>query len=352
MTDTTPVLDAPLATEGRKDTPSSLSLRSSLCSRFNFADATSTFSCQYIEPGIMSYLNTAEKDVVLLKKETIDRCIHTALQNGLTIRHVTPDGPIPKDEVVGRITAIRYNEADGWYWADGVIESDYARKLIKRGWKPSCAYAERAVRLNTAKETYHQFSYDKEITDLEFHHLAIVAAPRYEAAVFRLNHSNVSTTMNPFKLLKKIVTRENGADGKSVESTKVESRELPGDTMIEVDGKQVKLADAVSLHQRVNTAAPTLAEDEEVEIDGKMVLVKDVIATYRANSAAPAETPEQKIAREAKDAEKLAKRENGANAFKVLAQAKDNLVIADDEPKRPTSSGSLRDQVALGKARY
>lgn len=344
--------------------------------RFNFAPDSRSFDCKFIEPGIVSYRDVKGGGIELLRKETIDRAIATAVGNALTVGHVIVTAENRMAVENGIVTDFYFDANDGWYHVKGYADTEEAKSRIRRGFKPSCGYI---VKSFGPGGMYHGIRYDKEITEIEFNHLAIVDKPRYEDAVFRLNSVSIvsPTNMNVFKFLKKLVTRENGADGKATESTKVESHEVSGETEVVIDGKPVKLNSLVEAH-RANSApeALTVSGDDEVEIDGKPVKVSALVEGYRKNSAAPVETPEQKAKREAdeaaartnaapaetpeqkakREADELAARNNaaaktGVESFFTLRNARENAAAAAPA-STAKNSGTISDRVRTGQEKY
>lgn len=69
---------------------------------------------------------------------------------------------------------------DGWYYVEGIIWDDKAQDLINKGWSVSCSYDYLAFNDEGGEE--NNIHYDKEFTQLNFTHLAIVDNPRYERA--------------------------------------------------------------------------------------------------------------------------------------------------------------------------
>lgn len=105
----------------------------------------------------------------------------------------------------GVIANAQYNELDGWYYVDGIIWDEKAQELINKGWSVSCSYDFLAFNDEGGEE--NNIHYDKEFTQLNFTHLAIVDNPRYERAniVFnsKVNNEDKWITIHP-----------NGEDGK------------------------------------------------------------------------------------------------------------------------------------------
>lgn len=80
----------------------------------------------------------------------------------------------------GVIANAYFNQPDGWYYVDGIIWDDKAQELINKGWSVSCSYDYLAFNDEGGEE--NNIHYDKEFTQLNFTHLAIVDNPRYERA--------------------------------------------------------------------------------------------------------------------------------------------------------------------------
>jgi len=371
--------------------------RSAIAERFNLAPDGTKFKSRFIEPGLVSYKDTPGGGLELLKKETIDRCLTTAIGNPLTIGHVRVTPENLSEVSKGFVTNVSYNAEDGWYYCDGTIDDGEARARIRGGESPSCAYA---VMSFGPGGTYHGIKFDREITDIVFQHLAIVEKPRYEGAIFRLN-AITNPSKNMFKFLKKLVTRKNGADGKEIEATETHASEVSGETTVEIDGVSVRLNDLASVWKTQKGQVFNAGADDEFEIDGTAVRFHALVDAYRkarCNEAEMAkkaeaeaaktmkETPAQEKqespmaekqetpAEEKKEHENEASKKHEAEAAKMhenaapaavsapaapaksqehfnqLHFARENSVI--EYPKSEVNSGSITDRVKAGQARY
>ena len=94
----------------------------------------------------------------------------------------------------GVIANAYFNQPDGWYYVDGIIWDDKAQDLINKGWSVSCSYDYLAFNDEGGEE--NNIHYDKEFTQLNFTHLAIVDNPRYERANIVFNSKIKSTEVN------------------------------------------------------------------------------------------------------------------------------------------------------------
>lgn len=73
-----------------------------------------------------------------------------------------------------------YNQADGKHWVKFITLSEKADEKIKKGWTLSNAYYQKS---STHGGQWNGVDYQKEITDAEYDHLAIVPNPRYEESI-------------------------------------------------------------------------------------------------------------------------------------------------------------------------
>lgn len=135
------------------------------------------FSSRFIQPGLVKIEGHG---IVLLKKETLDASLFSIVGAPVIIQHkdVTEENA---DELrCGVIAEAKYNEFDGWYYVSGIIWNEDAIDLINKGWSVSCSYDFLAFNDEGGEE--NNIHYDKEFTELNFTHLAIVDTPRYERA--------------------------------------------------------------------------------------------------------------------------------------------------------------------------
>lgn len=328
--------------------PSAPELRLGLTlDRFNIAADARSFDCKFIEPGLVNYKDQGG-GLELLRKETLDRCMSSAVGNPLTIGHTMVNAANRTDLEQGIVHEYYFNPENGWYHVKGAVDTDRAKELMKVK-RPSCGYR---VTSFGPGGVYHGIRYDKEITGIEFNHLAIVDKPRYEDAVFRFNQAS----MNIYKFLRSLVTRENGADGQpGAEVTKTETVEMTGDTLVTLlDGTQVRVNDLGEMWMKQTKAAVESKQDNNTMVDcGDCGAVKlnELIENYRKNKAMEKEKEKEEMTRKNEAAEKEAaekKKAEGAAAFNRLSAAP---VIAA-APANPTSSGSMAERLALGKKRY
>ena len=85
---------------------------------------------------------------------------------------------------------------------------------------------------------------------------------------------------------------------------KAELTNVSGESVIEVDGKPVKVSELVEVHNSMAASAPiAIADDATVEIDGREVKVSDLKNSYRAKLKNEADEEKKKEEEERKNAE-------------------------------------------------
>ena len=140
------------------------------------------FVSKFIEAGLAHYKELGD---ILITKETLDKFIQTMVGCPVIIDHEDVNDKNVDKLRVGVISRVWYNEADGWYYCEGILTDNEAIDLVKnKGWSVSCSYS---FISDDTQKTYHGKPIDMEFTDGEFLHLAIVETPRYEGANIVIN---------------------------------------------------------------------------------------------------------------------------------------------------------------------
>lgn len=130
----------------------------------------------FIEKGVCTY----QDEVVYLNQETLEKCVRDIKGKPVIIKHqrgINPDNM--QEHAVGYVTGADFDEFNASFSCDFVLFDEEAKELISKGWSVSCAYTPKAFGQGG---TWHNTAYDREITELEFTHLALVPDPRYEDA--------------------------------------------------------------------------------------------------------------------------------------------------------------------------
>lgn len=127
-----------------------------------------------------------------MKKETLDASLPSMVGTPVIIKHQDVTKANADKLRCGTISRAFFNEPDGWYYCEGIIWDEEAIELINKGWSVSCSYD--FLSYNDEGGEENNIHYDKEFTQLNFTHLAIVDNPRYERAniIFNSKINNFS----------------------------------------------------------------------------------------------------------------------------------------------------------------
>lgn len=139
------------------------------------------FTTRFLQAGLVKY----SFGVCLLDKETIDRFIYNFVGCPVIINHKDVTSDSAKNDRVGVISRVWFNEQDGWYWGEGVIFEQEALDLIDKGYNVSCQYE--ITEYSSTGGIHNGNEYDKTILNGKPEHLAIVKNPRYENAMIAVN---------------------------------------------------------------------------------------------------------------------------------------------------------------------
>lgn len=141
------------------------------------------FTSRFLQPGLVKY----SFGVCLLAKETIDKFIYQFVGCPVIINHKDVTNESAKDDRMGVVSRVWFDQMDGWYWCEGIIFEEQAISLIEDGYNVSCQYEITEYSNNTTKALHNGNPYDKVILNGKPEHLAIVKTPRYEAAMIAIN---------------------------------------------------------------------------------------------------------------------------------------------------------------------
>lgn len=321
--------------------------------RLNVTSDGKRFRCDFIREGPVFYPEI-QKGIECLRRGTIEANLNSFLGKPLTIEHIDPrlnvaDPVIFAKYAVGVIDKVGRDADSGWFVCEGDITSDAGREAAGR-MSPSCGFR---VNETGASGRWNNVPYERELVDIEFHHLALTTKrPRYEEAEFRLNSVlNPTGEITMFKLLKTIKAAIAGQPATTTET------EIAADSVVMVGGKEVRLNSAVVAWEEtearkseaeaaakkkkddeaagVSGAAATdkgegqgaaggddgaagstrvnaVAADATVIVNGKTVKVSEITAAYEARENAVAEEARLNAAKGKEDFAKLNKASTGA----------------------------------------
>ncbi len=140
------------------------------------------FKSRFIEAGLVQY----DFGLCLLTKENLDKFVQGFVGCPVIIDHNEVYDNNAEDLRVGAVSRVWFDETDGYYWCEGIIWDEKALDLIlNKGWSVSCQYD--ITEIDEQGGIHNGIEFDKTILNGSFEHLALVDAPRYEAALIAVN---------------------------------------------------------------------------------------------------------------------------------------------------------------------
>ena len=137
------------------------------------------YYCRHMLSGVAKYnLENGGEEFIFVDTPTIKKMMPSFIGKPVYVYHQNVDLE-NIDNADGYVTESFYNELDGWAWCKFIIKTDAGHKAIKDGWSVSNSYL--PIQWNE-KGTHLSVDFDREITEAQFQHLAIVPDPRYEKA--------------------------------------------------------------------------------------------------------------------------------------------------------------------------
>lgn len=246
-----------------------------------------SFPFRFIEPGLVNY-DDSGKGTVLVKKEVLDRMAQTLVDKPVINnehRDVSPDD-YKNGKNDGIVKSVSYNAATGWFEGVMSVWDQETKKNCRNGFATSCAYN---VKDWGPGGIHNNISYDAEVLDGKYEHLAIVPNPRYEGATISLMQnskggSKMKINLWPFK---KGETKplENAVE---IDTEKASVEVAPG--------KNVPLGDMIKVFNSVekkreeeealkNAKPVALTEDDLVDVGGgKKVTVRELRNSFLKNA--------------------------------------------------------------------
>lgn len=261
---------------------------------------------KYIMPGLVEYeyMNDGNGARVLVTKNALDKMLADPEKTivgkpvvNLAHRDVSPDD-YKNGKADGIVTDAWYEPEDGWYYCEALVWDEDTRRNMQNGHSVSCEYT--ALPPWGPAGQLNQVSYDKEVTDGRYKHLAVVSGPRYEGAKI-MNSTGGKKPMKLLQWLKKgneEVKNSTDVDGEKTAVVGDDGVEYPLDKAVTALKNQIAAkaeADALALKN-----AKVFGENDTITIDGKVYTgtdLKNALAAQVKNAS------EEKMEKDHKDGE-------------------------------------------------
>lgn len=263
----------------------------------NSKDWAKTYKASnFIEKGVCTY----NDETIYLSQDALNRAIQTIKGRPVVIKHQKVDPSNMQDHAVGYVSDCGFCSDDASFYCNFLVFDDEGKEVIAKDYSVSCAYLPKAFGKGG---TWHNTPYDREVTELEFTHLALVPDPRYEdAKIYENAMDDDNTTKETYNMEK-----------------------------IEVE--QGFLASLIELAQKpfMNSKKEDKEEDDEMEYEGNKYSKKELVNCYKSkmnemDEEAKKKEAEEKEKQNALEAEEKAKAEEAAR----LAAEAANKTTDDD----------------------
>ncbi len=240
---------------------------------------------KFLMPGLVEYeyMNNGDGARVLVTKDAIDKMLADPDKSivgkpviNIAHRDVSPDD-YKNGKADGVVTRAWWDPDLAWYCCEALVWDESTRNNLLNE-AVSCEYT--ALPPWGPAGHLNQVSYDKEVKDGRFKHLAVVSGPRYEGATLMNSIGGDKPMMKLFQWIKK---------GTEEVKNQVQT---DGRVAVEIDGAEVPLENAIAAWKEVEAAkaakakadadalamqnAKVLADSDTVTIDGKQVKVSDL----------------------------------------------------------------------------
>ena len=161
----------------------------------NSKDWAKTYKASnFIEKGVCTY----NDETIYLSQEALNKAILSIKGRPVVIKHqkVTPQNM--EDHAVGYVSDCGFCSDDASFYCNFLVFDDEGKEVIAKDYSVSCAYIPKAFGKGG---TWHNTPYDREVTELEFTHLALVPDPRYEdAKIYENSKDDDNTTKENYNM--------------------------------------------------------------------------------------------------------------------------------------------------------
>lgn len=321
----------------------------------------------HMSPGVAEYQEKEGSLTILVNEDAIKKMDATFSGKPVYVDHV-PEVDVSKVELAdGFVVKSFYNAFDGKHWVEFMVVSDKGHEAIRKGWRLSNAYIPKTY---ATGGQWHGVTYQKEVTDGEYEHLAIVNNPRYDESVIYTADEFKAYNERKETELKRLANSKQGEKSvlKIFKKTKIENEADFDQMMVTLPKSKVDktFAETVELADKfVNMAGYAAAEhmvkvndDEEMSVGDmtdcynkmknaeKERVMKEEEEKMKMNKEIPEDKKEVAAEREEPQVgNALEKVEKDQKHFDALQNAEKN------QPKMAVVDLDM-DRIARGKARY
>jgi DNA repair exonuclease SbcCD nuclease subunit len=307
-----------------------------------------------------------ENERVLVSQATLEQMAQTAYGIPLILPDHVEQAELEanlEQYLCGRVADMHYDAETDLWMAHCVVETEEGVDLFNKRWGVSTSYS---VEKKGPAGTLNAVTYDAEITEGKYLHLAIVEHPRYEMAVNPVFYNSADLQIENKNLTIEQTAKEGVPMLKFWRVKREEVKENASDMMIDVDGKEVSMNELVEAYKSskknaevepkkedepaVNAEVEIEVEDEDEKLNAEVeALLSSVEAEEKKpedeekKNEEPKEEDEEKKNEE--DPEEAKKTEERFNAMRLASfQSYDNAAVGDFK--------TIQERAAIGRAKY
>jgi len=253
----------------------------------NSKDWAKTYKASnFIEKGVCTY----NDETIYLSQDCLNKAIASIKGRPVVIKHqkVTPQNM--EDHAVGYVSDCGFCDQEASFYCNFLVFDDEGKEVIAKDYSVSCAYIPKAFGIGG---TWHNTPYDREVTELEFTHLALVPDPRYEdAKIYENSKDNDNTTKETYNM----------------DKIEVEQGFLA--SLIELAQKPFLNS---KKEEEPKEKEDAKVDDDEMEYEGKKYSKKELVNAFIKGEAKP-EVKEEKEMKNEKEAEEEVEKENSKDS--------------------------------------
>jgi hypothetical protein len=308
-----------------------------------------------------------ENERVLVSQATLEQMAQTAFGIPLILPDHVEQAELEanlEQYLCGRVADMHYDAETDLWMAHCVVDTEEGVDLFNKRWGVSTSYS---VEKKGPAGTLNAVSYDSEITEGKYLHLAIVEHPRYEMAVNPVFYNSADLQIENKNLTIEQTKKEGVPMLKLWRTKREEVKENASDMMIDVDGKEVSMNELVEAYKssKKNAEVEPNKEEEPVVVneepkpedeDEKLnAEVEALLSSVEAEEKKPEDEekknedeekkPEDEEKKNEEDPEEAKKTDERFNALRLASfQSYDNAAVGDFK--------TIQERAAIGRAKY
>lgn len=232
----------------------------------------------FFADGLSTFEGVSELDTGFISFDTACKLAKDMTGTELQLEH--------NGKPCGVVSKAFFNEADGKFWAEFLVNDEEAVKKIEKGWTLSVTYNFSPIEKNGH---FHGVDYDFEVFDPISDHLAIVQNPRYAESIiltpdeFKEYNDNqmrkISQNEKGVGMLTKIKSRITGKELSVNEKEKKEKELMETKIVLPKTKREVSINDLIAEVDERDWQGMEASLDDFIHIDSVKVTIRELLET-------------------------------------------------------------------------